>query len=124
MRGARARGTGHFTTIASAEELAVRLNIVSPQLLRQAWSVYVGVGNFTVNAQPYGDEAWLKAAALTGQFFNLALQGREFPNRRVRPSGHAIFATLAQQLPLQGFPRLLNKLNVSPRDTQTSVCVT
>ena len=39
--------------------------------------------------------------------------------------GHPIFELLAPaRLPLQGFPRLLNKLNVSPRDTQTSVCVT
>ena len=36
---------------------------------------------------------------------------------------HAIFEALAvQQLPIRP-PRLLNKLNVSPRDTQTSVCV-
>ena len=37
---------------------------------------------------------------------------------------HAIFEALAvQQLPIRP-PRLLNKLSVSPRDTQTSVCVT
>ena len=35
-----------------------------------------------------------------------------------------LLSASTQQLPLQGFPRLLNKLNVSPRDTQTSVCVT
>ena len=62
-QGARKRGTGHFTDIKSAEELSARLNIVSPQLLRQAWRVFVGIGKFEVNAQPYGDEAWLKAAA-------------------------------------------------------------
>ena len=27
------------------------------------WRVFVGIGEFEVNAQPYGDEAWLKAAA-------------------------------------------------------------
>ena len=62
-QGARKRGTGHFTDIKSAEELSARLNIVSPQLQRQAWRVFVGIGKFEVNAQPYGDEAWLKAAA-------------------------------------------------------------